>query len=147
MTCEFEVFAERQRASDGRPVRACAVTDGRTCHDEEGCAGAPAKMPAERRAVNQGPAELVARVSAMPCARASCPGSRPRSRSAVAPSGGYAADAARLRLAPIELTPEDIARARKRAPGLRIVPRVTTDDVAPLVPEIKAMLEAAPTAP
>jgi alkanesulfonate monooxygenase SsuD/methylene tetrahydromethanopterin reductase-like flavin-dependent oxidoreductase (luciferase family) len=55
-----------------------------------------------------------------------------------------AARAKRLRATwhPIELTAEDIARARERNPDLHIVPRVTTDDVATLAREIEAMREA-----
>ena len=43
---------------------------------------------------------------------------------------------------PIELTAEDIARAREERPDLRIVPRVTTDDVATLAEGIEAMRDA-----
>lgn len=43
---------------------------------------------------------------------------------------------------PIELTAEDIARAKAERPALRIVPRVTTDDVVTLAEGIEAMREA-----
>jgi probable F420-dependent oxidoreductase len=43
---------------------------------------------------------------------------------------------------PIELTAEDVARERERWPDLRIVPRVSADDVDTLIERVQAMREA-----